>query len=56
MNWDMESNFICPTVVHHPTNNNNNNYVQLTECVLQTNPSTTIIQTPQTTKLSRKKF
>jgi len=58
MNWDMEPNFICPTVVHHPSNNNNNNnnYGHLTECVLQTNPSTTIIQTPQTTKLSRKNF
>jgi hypothetical protein len=44
MNWDMESNYICPTV--------NNNYVHLTDCVLQTNPSTTIIQNPQTTKLN----
>ncbi len=47
MNWDMESNYICPTV--------NNNYVHLTDCVLQTNPSTTIIQNPQTTKLSKEK-
>jgi hypothetical protein len=48
MNWDMESNYICPTV--------NNNYVHLTDCVLQTNPSTTIIQNPQTTKLSKRLF
>jgi hypothetical protein len=41
MNWDMESNYMCPSVVH------------LTECVLQTNPSTTMIQNPQTTKLSK---
>jgi len=46
MNWDMESNYICPSV-------NNNNYVHLTECDLQTNPSTTIIQNPQTNKLSK---
>ncbi|CAF3760547.1 unnamed protein product [Adineta steineri] len=52
MNWDMETNYICPTVVHHSSNNNNNNYVHLTECVLQPNSSTTIIQTPQTTKLN----
>jgi hypothetical protein len=43
MNWDMESNYICPTV--------NNNYPHLTDCGLQTNPSTTTIQNPQT-KLS----
>jgi hypothetical protein len=45
MNWDMESNYLCPSV--------NNNYVHLTECVLQPNSSTTIIQNPQTTKLSK---
>ena len=44
MNWDMESNYMCPSVVH------------LTECVLQTNPATTMIQNPQTTKLSKGKF
>ncbi|CAF0833067.1 unnamed protein product [Adineta ricciae] len=53
MNWDMETNYICPTVVHHSSNNsNNNNYVNLTECVLQTSPTTTMMQTPQTTKLN----
>ncbi|CAF1687522.1 unnamed protein product, partial [Adineta ricciae] len=53
MNWDMKTNYICPTVVHHSTNNsNNNNYVNLTECVLQTSPATTIMETPQTTKLN----
>lgn len=56
MNWDMETNYICPTVVHHSSNNsNNNNYVNLTECVLQTSPTTTIMETPQTTRLSTKK-
>ena len=56
MNWDMETNYMCPTVVHHSSNNsNNNNYVNLTECVLQTSPTTTMMQTPQTIKLSTKK-
>ncbi|CAF4790790.1 unnamed protein product, partial [Rotaria sp. Silwood1] len=49
MNWDMESNYICPSVVHHSSNNN---YIHLSECILQTNPSTTIIQNPQTIKLN----
>lgn len=51
----METNYMCPTVVQH-SSNNNNSYVHLNDCDLQTNPSTTIIQTPQTTKLSRKTF
>jgi hypothetical protein len=46
MNWDMGSNYICPSV--------NNNYVHLNECVLQTNPSTTILPIAQTMKLSKK--
>ncbi|CAF3589571.1 unnamed protein product [Rotaria sordida] len=49
MNWDMETNYICPSVVHHSSNNN---YIHLTECVLQTNPSTTVIQNTQTMKLN----
>lgn len=49
MNWDMEPNYICPPVAHH---NSNNNYIHLTECVLQPNSSTTVIQTAQTIKLS----
>ncbi|CAF3289336.1 unnamed protein product [Rotaria sp. Silwood2] len=49
MNWDMEANYICPSVVHHSSNNN---YIHLTECVLQTNPSTTVIQNTQTMKLN----
>jgi hypothetical protein len=42
MNWQMEANYICPSVVH------------LAECVLQTSSPTTLIQHPQTTKLSMK--
>ncbi|CAM4746966.1 unnamed protein product [Rotaria magnacalcarata] len=49
MNWDMEANYICPPGVHHTSNNN---YIHLTDCTLQTNPSTTVIQNTQTTKLN----
>lgn len=48
MNWDMESNYICPTV--------NNNYVHLTDCVLPENSTTTLIQNPSTSKLSTEKM
>ncbi|CAF3360538.1 unnamed protein product [Rotaria socialis] len=49
MNWDMEANYICPPGVHHTSNNN---YIHLTDCTLQTNPSATVIQNTQTTKLN----
>lgn len=61
MNWDMESNYLCPTV--------NNNYVHLTDCVLPDNSSSSsstmtttttttmaMIPNPSTTKLSEKHF
>ena len=57
MNWDMESNYICPTV--------NNNYVHLTDCVLPDNASSSSTTTnmipamaanPSTTKLSEEYF
>ena len=52
MSWDIESNYIRPSDVHRSSNNN---YIHLTECDLQTNPSTTAIRTPQPTTSSRKK-
>jgi len=52
MNWEVEANYVCPTIVHHPPNNK---YVQLAEHVLQTTPPSTILQYPHPitiTKLS----
>ncbi|CAF2715309.1 unnamed protein product [Rotaria sp. Silwood2] len=51
-NWEIEANYACPTIVHRPPNTKS---IQLAEHVLQTTPSTTIIQHPRpitTTKLN----
>jgi hypothetical protein len=51
--WEVEANYACPTIVHHPPTTK---YVQIAEQVLQTTPPTTIIQYPPattTTKLNR---
>ncbi|CAF2510044.1 unnamed protein product [Rotaria sp. Silwood2] len=43
-NWEIEANYACPTIVHRPPNTKS---IQLAEHVLQTTPSTTIIQHPR---------
>lgn len=49
MNWGMETNYPCPSVVHHSTNNS---YVHLADCVLSSGPSNSLHQQNSTNKSS----